>query len=311
MSCRKPRTVGLQPDGKTIAWSEKTRSKEYSPFTIPCGKCISCRLDYARSWAVRAINEASTHEKNIFLTLTFSDENIGNNTLDYSHFQKFIRSLRDYQRDNNLQTEIGYLTIGEYGTKTKRMHWHSCLFNYEPEDKEFLYTSDSGHKVYTSKILQEIWGYGKIEFGSVTTDSASYCARYSLKKLTHSQEFNEKFKPIFRTSKKYAIGKNWLEKNYKDVIKINSVLILQEDGKVIKFSIPRYYKKWLLKNRPTEYVLNSQIHEQNQIFLENLKIEEINHIINNWNNPLTKKRSEVKDDIKQYNIKKNLLLEKI
>lgn len=43
------------------------------PCTIPCGKCIGCRLAYSRQWAVRCVHEASLHDRNCFLTLTFDD----------------------------------------------------------------------------------------------------------------------------------------------------------------------------------------------------------------------------------------------
>ena len=39
---------------------------------VPCGQCIGCRLERSRQWAIRCMHEASLHDKNCFITLTFS-----------------------------------------------------------------------------------------------------------------------------------------------------------------------------------------------------------------------------------------------
>lgn len=39
--------------------------------TLPCGRCIGCRLDRSKQWAVRCLHEAQQHTENAFITLTF------------------------------------------------------------------------------------------------------------------------------------------------------------------------------------------------------------------------------------------------
>jgi len=46
------------------------------PVTIPCGRCVGCRLERSRQWAMRCMHEASLHEENIFITLTYNPENL-------------------------------------------------------------------------------------------------------------------------------------------------------------------------------------------------------------------------------------------
>ena len=123
MRCTSPRKVGFQADGKTISWSPKQYSKEYPSFQLPCGKCIQCRLEYARSWAVRCVHEAKMHEENSFVTLTYSDEHLKNPKLQYSDFQKFMKRLRFVNNDR----KIGVFVTGEYGEKNKRPHWHAIF----------------------------------------------------------------------------------------------------------------------------------------------------------------------------------------
>lgn len=242
MPCTSPRTVGFYSDGKTICWSPKNYSKEYSTFQLPCGKCIECRLDYARSWAIRCVHEAQMHEKNCFITLTYSDEHLASPRLVYSDFQNFMKKLRKLQND-----PIGMFVTGEYGEKTKRPHWHAIIFNWTPLDAKHKYTSHRGDRVYDSKTLTDLWGKGHAEFGSVTFESAGYCARYAAKKLVHGKDDEHEFQPISKKSSKYAIGKKWIEKYWPDVFS-HGRLVLPNGSET---SIPRYYEKWFKDHYPT------------------------------------------------------------
>ena len=301
MRCRKPRTVGFQPDGKTIAWSQKIYSKEYPTFQLPCGKCLACRLEYGRQWAVRAVHEAKIHKDNCFLTLTYDDQHLESDKLIYEHFQTFMQKLRDsLRRDLDGQApEIGYLAVGEYGEQRKRPHWHACLFNYRPFDQQYKYTTDRGDKVYESKILQDLWGKGITEFGDVTFESAGYCARYATKKLTHGKDQDHDFQPIFKTSRKYAIGKRWLEKYWPDVFNHGHIILTKPDGTSIKTGVPRYYEKWLRENHLDQYVryLSDVKYPKCNIAEQKSVNEKLTHINNNWDNPLTLSRSEVEHQV--------------
>ena len=50
-------------------WSLNERGKA---LLIPCGTCIGCQLERARQWAMRCVHEAQMHERNSFVTLTYS-----------------------------------------------------------------------------------------------------------------------------------------------------------------------------------------------------------------------------------------------
>jgi len=237
MRCTSPKTVGFKSDGKTISWSPKNYSKQFATFQLPCGKCISCRLEYSRQWAQRCVHEASMYEKNCFITLTYNDENLGDNRLDYTDFQKFMKRLR--KKEPHL--EISFFATGEYGELNKRKHWHAIIFNWEPPDKIHQFTTDRGDKVFTSTTLDTLWGLGETKTGSVTIESAGYCARYAAKKLVHGKDQEHNYNPISKKSSKHAIGKRWLEKHWEDVF--NHGYLVNHDG--TKTGIPRYYEKWL------------------------------------------------------------------
>lgn len=248
MRCTSPRTVGFQADGKTLCWNSRQYCKEYATFELPCGKCIECRLEYARQWAIRCVHEAQMHERNCFITLTYSDEKMTSNKLVYPDFQKFMKRLRKSQ-----DAPIGMFVTGEYGEHTKRPHWHAIIFNWSPTDSKPKYQTVRGDQVYSSDQLTKLWGYGIAEYGSVTFESAGYCARYAAKKLVHGKDNEHDYLPISKKSSKNAIGKKWLEKFWPDVF--NGGRTVLRDG--TETAIPRYYEKWFKKEHPdlwTAYV---------------------------------------------------------
>lgn len=181
------------------------------------------------------------HPENSFVTLTYDDQHLGDNKLNYEDFQLFMKRLRKTQNQ-----PIGFFCTGEYGDKSKRMHWHAILFNYRPKDAKKRGTTDLGHEVFTSETLDSLWGKGRTEIGSVTFESAGYCARYSAKKLGHGKDSEHEFQPISKKSNKNAIGKKWIEQYFNDVFNIGSVVL--RDGTTS--SIPRYYEKWLKEHQP-------------------------------------------------------------
>lgn len=246
MPCTRPRTASQQARGAPLNWRKKHYKPNHQVYQLPCGKCVSCRLTYGRTWAIRCMHESEMHGNSIFLTLTYDDDHVGNNKLNYRHFQDFIRALRAECPGD----EISYIVAGEYGKRTKRQHWHAILFGFYPKDASHKYTSERGDRVSSSQIVDEIWGRGISEFGAVTLESAGYVARYSAKKLVHGRDGDHQYDPIFKVSSKYAIGKRWIEKHWKGVFEKG--FLLTESGE--KVAIPRYYEKWLEKNQP-EYWL--------------------------------------------------------
>ena len=83
MTCYHPLTAYIDLDCKTengkkkIVFSTPKGLSQYEEIKLPCGKCIGCRLERSRQWAVRAVLEALLHEHNCFITLTYDDEDAG------------------------------------------------------------------------------------------------------------------------------------------------------------------------------------------------------------------------------------------
>lgn len=246
MRCTRPLRAGFQHDGNSITFRRKEMSQQFATFKLPCGKCLSCRLEYGRQWAVRCVHEASMHDRNSFVTLTYDDDHLTSPRLVYDDFQRFMKRLRK----RNGGERIGYFVTGEYGEINKRPHWHCILFGFSPGDAVPKYRNFRGDQSYSSECLSDLWGQGMVEFGNVTFDSAGYCARYAAKKLVHGHDGEHDFEPISKKSSKYAIGRLWIEKYWPEVFE--SGIVRLSNG--VKCGVPRYYERWFRENHPEEYL---------------------------------------------------------
>jgi len=214
---------------------------------VPCGSCIGCRAEQSRQWAVRMMHESRMHKNNVFITLTYADENLNENReLSAKDFSGFIKSLRKTQ-----ERAISFFGCGEYGETTARPHYHALLFGIDFLDRDHSHDTTRPN-VWRSRTLEAIWGRGLCEGGSVTMASASYVAGYIRKKVKArayaraNPLTGELLTPEFaRMSLRPAIGKRWIEKYWRDVYPRDYVVI---DGWEAK--PPRYYDKWMDKFFP-------------------------------------------------------------
>lgn len=175
MTCFHPLTAYREQNG-AIVFHDNGKGE---PIEIPCKQCWGCRLEYSREWALRCVHEASLHEDNCFITLTYNPENLPpDGSLRKSDFQKFIKRLR-----KNTGAKIRYYHCGEYGDKNNRPHYHAILFGFNFTDWIYLFDSPAGVPIYTSPTLEKIWQKGFVTVGTVTFESAAYVARYVMKKL--------------------------------------------------------------------------------------------------------------------------------
>lgn len=221
---------------------------------LRCGKCVDCKLEYARQWAVRCLNEASLYENNCWLTLTYSPEKLPvGGSLDKEHLQKFLKRLR-----KNNGEGIRYYACGEYGELFERPHYHCILFNFDFVDKS-LFKVDGEKKFYVSEELDRTWGKGQALIGDVTSETTAYTARYVMKKVSgkkseeHYQGRVPEFTMMSRGSKKLktgGIGKGWYEKWKTDIFPHDYMVI---NG--FKHKPPKYYLNLLDKEDQSNYNL--------------------------------------------------------
>lgn len=220
---------------------------QWNHVQVPCGQCIGCRLNRSAQWALRMEHEASLHDQNCFLTLTYDDENLPGDSLVKKHYVDFFKRLRDYYN----YPPVKYYHCGEYGGKTKRPHYHACVFGFDFPDKK-LYKRysvrgcDQEVRLYTSESLEARWGKGFCTIGDVTWSSAAYCARYVVDKITGPKAEAHYYgrTPEYSTSSNH-IGTGWYEK-YKEGLWNDDYAVSRGH----RVSVPRYYEKKLAEEEP-------------------------------------------------------------
>lgn len=238
-----------RPNGKAIiSFSKDVNLKDWEPISLPCGKCVGCRLEYSRQWAMRGSHEAKMHEDNCYLTLTYNNDNLpeGGN-LEPDRMTKFMKDLRDRIKP----TKVRFMLCGEYGEQLQRPHYHLILFGYDFPDRKF-HTVMNGHRYYTSLVCSQIWPEGFNLIGDVTFETIAYVARYITKKINGKRKekhyesvdvetglITNKNPEFFRSSRRPGIGLGWYNK-FADTDIQEDTIIIRGGHKVRP---PRFYDK--------------------------------------------------------------------
>lgn len=213
------------------------------------------------------MHERVEHDLAVFLTFTYNKENLPNPpSLDHRHIQLFYKRLRKHiWKTNPDNPKIKYLTCGEYGGQTNRPHYHAIVFGVDFSDKRPHKKGKRGDQLFTSKLLDELWGLGHCYIGRVTYQSAGYVARYSLKKVNgklsrdHYEWIDPNTGEITYLEKEYLAASNGLglehyKKHAGQMYMRDSCII---DGK--EAPIPKYYDRKLEGDNP---LLLERIKEQ-------------------------------------------------
>lgn len=210
---------------------------------VSCGRCLGCLLRRARDWTVRCSHELSLHDDAMFLTLTYTDEQLPFNQLLPSlcppHLVRFFKRYRKALSPR----KISFFACGEYGTRTSRPHYHAIVFGHRfPDLRPF--TSRNGNTLLSSPELSRIWSHGQVVVGEVTPESIAYVARYTVDKL-HSRVSDPDYVASGRVpeyvtmSRRPSIGRRFYEKYYKQFLVSDSVSV----SPGFNSSLPRYYDK--------------------------------------------------------------------
>lgn len=270
MPCYSPLSA-YRVEGGGISFRETSSSLGH--LTLPCGRCIGCRLARVQQWGIRCMHEAQMHHRNCFVTLTYDDKHLPfHGQLYYRDFQLFMKRLR------RKLGKVRFFACGEYGEKLSRPHYHACLFGIDFPDMILHQVNKSGN-LYTSAVLSSLWTDGFASVGQLSLDSARYVAGYCVKKINgpmaeahyakpsvHTGELTQLPAEFAHMSLRPGIGKAWFDKYRTDLFPHDYAVV---DGK--KHLVPKYYFN-LAKLDPDfdsdsiEYkrYLDSQAHAEDQ-----------------------------------------------
>lgn len=169
--------------------------------------------------------EASSHEQNSFLTLTYSPENLpaervdkhgqiwAENSVDPSHVKKFIHNLRRQARKKGFG-DVRYFACGEYGDDTGRPHYHLALFGFPPccgRGPTYIGRKYVPCNCVNCDFLSKVWRKGHAVLLPLEPSSAAYIAGYVVKKLTKVDDFTDeilqgRFPEFSRQSRNKGLG---------------------------------------------------------------------------------------------------------
>lgn len=218
MKCLSPIAI----KGHVSAFVSEGRKFQFEHVYVPCGQCIACRLNYAKFWSIRMMQELRKYDSACFATLTYDDEHLPDDHLlhkeDLQNFWKRLRKERN----------VRYFCCGEYGDQFGRPHYHAIIYNVSPQE--------------TDLILKH-WQNGNVKLGTVTEDSCNYVAKYMTKKLRGKalqqklEEDPEYQNEFVLMSRRPGIGGD-LDSDMVKFIKENGFVY----RKGFKSALPRYYK---------------------------------------------------------------------
>lgn len=237
----------------------------YEETLLPCGKCLGCTIERSRQWATRMMLELKYHEKACFITLTYNDENLpvshyvdGNGeeqlsfTLVKKHFQDFMKRLRRHYEP----LQIRFFACGEYGSKTRRPHYHAVLYGIDfSEDRQVWKTTDEGYIEYRSPTLEKIWPFGFSMIAEVNWNTCAYVSRYCTKKKygkqnIYYQTFN--ILPEFNLmSRRPGLASQYFQEHGEEVY-INQEIFLATAKGGLKVRPPAYFDRLYDIDHPEE-----------------------------------------------------------
>jgi len=168
------RLVGREEYLKMVG---KTASFTY--YETRCGKCLACKMIKCYQKASRLMIESVNRKYSYFITLTFDEEkyDLGAFLLDpLREGQLFIKRLRK----RFLNVPIKYFLTGELGSGNKRYHYHAIIFSDIGlfEDMYKIGETAEDRPLFSSKILKETWGNGRVSVDYACLDSLKYVANY-------------------------------------------------------------------------------------------------------------------------------------
>ena len=251
---------GFVPDiiGTACANSIKLKDLE---FRVPCGKCLPCQKKRRSEWSLRLEHEYLFSESALFITLTYSDLNLprtkeGYPTLYKKHLQDYIKRLRNEnvkyvtktlgcsKKEVKLRSRpLRYYAVGEYGTKTRRPHYHLILFNMDVEN---------------IAPVKNQWKFGMSDVGTVTSASINYVTKYMFKQF--NRKTDKRTPPFSLMSKKPIIGHDYIQNYGVHHIESESLEVRDQNGHVRR--LPKAYLRRLFTNKEDRLELSRKSYEK-------------------------------------------------
>lgn len=211
----------------------------YGKRYVPCGHCEDCLRRKRNGWFLRIKHEANSHLLNLFVTLTYDDDNLPFSDWPSStgvsavvpcvsrdHITNFFKRLRKAIAPD----KVRYYGISEYGPQTFRPHYHFILFNWPPERDSLTH-------------IIKAWGLAEnITVTPLNDEQIMYCCRYHTDKGFTPQGYQKTFTFMSRNP---GIGACYADdpsiQDWHSADEQRALYSLNEKGR--KVGLPRYLRQ--------------------------------------------------------------------
>ncbi len=228
---------------------------------VECRKCSECVVKRQNEWIFRIKQEILHHKNSFFITYQYNEkrvpiinqyyhhdtgetiterirgtQNVASNsfvrTLQYKDIQDYFKRLR------KVHPTVKHHTVGEYGEKKKRPHYHSIIMsNEDVNDTPFL------------KNLKNLWAtnYGSTKSpdyepnGHVYREQANHrTIRYVIKYMTKRIKDTPLDCELPKACQSRGLGKQYVEKHRQYHLETDRKYLVEAGG--YKIALPKYYK---------------------------------------------------------------------
>lgn len=227
----------------------QTRWVDGKKIYYPCGHCEACLRNKRSEKALRGYLESLSHKDNVFLTLTYSDDNLPYNdngipTIRKVHLDDAIKRIRA-----SYSKKIRVLASAEY-SPSGRPHYHLCLFGMDIN--WFIDRSRRYHNNSHGIVLEDFqaWKFGGCLVAPFDIKTSFYVSKY----LVKSDKDKEAYKKLgiesecIYQSRRPALGKQYAIEHKDRLLKDGFIRC-----KGVKFKIPRYFMDNILNDGSDDY----------------------------------------------------------
>lgn len=200
-----------------------------------CGQCLPCRINRSRLWMNRQLLESFSHDQNMFVTLTYDDQNLpDHNSLVPAHLRLWLKRLRKAVSPRTFK----FYGVGEYGqsgTRGINPHYHVSLFGLSGNTTEH---GRGNRRFYShtldAEVVQATWKKGQTFSAEFNAKTALYTCGYIVKRLTsHSDPRLQGRHPEFaRMSNRPGLGAELVKELCKSAAGTHLVAAIEANGDV-------------------------------------------------------------------------------
>lgn len=154
--------------------------KHKERLSLPCGRCLPCRIRKRSAWVLRLHAEAWKSSTQSFWTLTLDDASLhmASEGLHRATVRTFFLNLQQSERRAGNTSAIRYFGCLEFGSNYGRPHWHFLIFNLAKHYREPpKYLKHLSH-LPRPRLHIDHWPHGLVDIAEYNSATVHYVTNY-------------------------------------------------------------------------------------------------------------------------------------